>query len=148
MTGVADVGLADRLRAIVGDRYVLVRDTALLAYQSDGLPGYHKRPSVAVLPGSRDETIDVVRTLAETATPFVPRGAGTGLSGGALADDVVLLGLHRLKGLLDIDVARMRATVEPGVVNAALNKRLARHGVFYAPDPSSEAACKIGRAHV
>lgn len=144
MTGVADVGLADRLRAIVGDRYVLVRDATLLAYESDGLPGYHKRPSIAVFPGSRDETIDVVRTLAETATPFVPRGAGTGLSGGALADDVVLLGLHRLKAMLDIDVARMRATVEPGVVNAALNKRLARHGVFYAPDPSSEAACTIG----
>lgn len=144
MTGAADAGLVDRLRTIVGDRFVLVRDTTLLAYQSDGLPGYHKRPSIAVLPGTRDETIAVVRALAESATPFVPRGAGTGLSGGALADDVVLLGLHRLKGVLDMDVARMRATVEPGVVNAALNKRLARHGGFYAPDPSSEAACTIG----
>ncbi|MEO7218144.1 MAG: FAD-linked oxidase C-terminal domain-containing protein [Gemmatimonadaceae bacterium] len=99
---------------------------------------------MAVFPGSRDETIQVVRVLAEMGVSFVPRGAGTGLSGGALADGVVLLGLHRLKGILDMDVARMRATVEPGVVNAALNKRLARHGVFYAPDPSSEAACTIG----
>jgi glycolate oxidase subunit GlcD len=136
--------IIDAMRSIVGERYVLVRDAELLAYQSDGLPGYHKRPSVAVFPGSRDEVIGVVRALAETGTAFVPRGAGTGLSGGALADDVVLLGLHRLKGIVDMDVARMRATVEPGVVNAALNKRLAPHGVFYAPDPSSEAACTIG----
>ena len=139
-----DASVVDRLRSIVGDRYVLVRDAELLAYQSDGLPGYHKRPSVAVFPGSRDETIDVVRALAAVGAPFVSRGAGTGLSGGALADDVVLLGLHRLKGILDMDIARMRATVEPGVVNATLNKRLGPHGVFYAPDPSSEAACTIG----
>jgi glycolate oxidase subunit GlcD len=144
MTAVSSSNVSDSLRAIVGDRYVLERNTELLAYQSDGLPGYHRRPSVAVFPGSREEAIDVVRALASTGTPFVPRGAGTGLSGGALADDVVLLGLHRLKGLLDIDIARMRATVEPGVVNAALNRRLAQHGVFYAPDPSSEAACTIG----
>ncbi len=136
--------LLDTMRGIVGDRYVLVRDAELLAYQSDGLPGYHMRPTVAVFPGTRDEVIGVVRALAETGTPFVPRGAGTGLSGGALADNVVLLGLHRLKSVLDMDIARMRATVEPGVVNAALNKRLAPHGVFYAPDPSSEAACTIG----
>ena len=144
MTAAIDASVAERLRTIVGDRSVLERDAALLAYQSDGLPGYHKKPSIAVFPGSRDETIEVVRLLADTGTSFVPRGAGTGLSGGALADGVVLLGLHRLKSVLDMDIARMRATVEPGVVNAALNKRLAPHGVFYAPDPSSEAACTIG----
>ena len=144
MTNALDAGIVDRLRAVVGNRHVLARDTELLAYESDGLPGYHKRPSVAVFPGSRDETVEVVRLLAESGIQFVPRGAGTGLSGGALADDVVLLGLHRLKTVLDMDIARMRAIVEPGVVNAALNKRLAAHGVFYAPDPSSEAACTIG----
>ncbi|HEY7899268.1 MAG TPA: FAD-linked oxidase C-terminal domain-containing protein [Gemmatimonadaceae bacterium] len=144
MTAAIDAGVAERLRAIVGDRFVLERDAALLAYQSDGLPGYHKKPSIAVFPGSRDEAIEVVRLLADTGTSFVPRGAGTGLSGGALADGVVLLGLHRLKSVLDMDIARMHVTVEPGVVNAALNKRLAPHGVFYAPDPSSEAACTIG----
>ncbi len=132
------------LTAVVGARHVLTRDVELLAYESDGLPGYHRRPSIAVFPGSRDETIEVIRLLARSGTAFVPRGAGTGLSGGALADDVVLLGLHRLKGIIDMDVARLRATVEPGVVNAALNKRLAPYGVFYAPDPSSEAACTIG----
>lgn len=144
MTGTDRANIVGRLRAVVGDRFVLVRDAELRAYQSDGLPGYHKRPALVVSPGSRDEVIDVVRILAETKTSFVPRGAGTGLSGGALADNVVLLGLHRLKGVIDVDIARMRATVEPGVVNAALNKRLAPHGVFYAPDPSSEAACTLG----
>ena len=136
--------LAGRLQSIVGDRFVLIRDAELLAYESDGLPGYRRRPSVAVLPGSRDEAIAVVRALADCDTPFVPRGAGTGLSGGALADGVVLLGLHRLKAILDMDIPRMRATVEPGVVNAVLNRRLAPHGVLYAPDPSSEMACTIG----
>jgi glycolate oxidase subunit GlcD len=144
MTGGVAPNVAAGLRGIVGERFVLLRDAELLAYQSDGLPGYHKRPSLVVAPGSRDELIDVVRLLAETKTAFVPRGAGTGLSGGALADGVVLLGLHRLKQVLDMDVARMRATVEPGVINAALNKRLAPYGVFYAPDPSSEAACTLG----
>ncbi|HSU97033.1 MAG TPA: FAD-binding protein, partial [Gemmatimonadaceae bacterium] len=144
MTTPLTAGIVNKLRAVVGDRYVLMRDAELLAYESDGLPGYHKRPNVAEFPGSRDEVVEVVRLLAESGTQFVPRGAGTGLSGGALADDVVLLGLHRLKAVLDMDIARMRATVEPGVVNAALNKRLAPHGVFYAPDPSSEAACTIG----
>ena len=143
MTSLA-AGLLDGLRDIAGERFVLARDVELLAYESDGLPGYHRRPSVAVFPGSRDEAVAIVKLLAASGTSFVPRGAGTGLSGGALADDVVLLGLHRLKAILDMDVARMRATVEPGVVNAVLNKRLAPHGVFYAPDPSSEAACTIG----
>jgi glycolate oxidase subunit GlcD len=144
MMDTAVESVADALRAIVGPRFVLVRDSQLLAYESDGLPGYHRKPSIAVFPGTRDQVIGVVRILAERGLPFVPRGAGTGLSGGALADNVVLLGLHRLRNVLDMDVARMRATVEPGVVNAALNKRLAPYGVFYAPDPSSEAACTIG----
>lgn len=140
----AETQLATRLRDIVGDRYVLERSSELLAYESDGLPGYRRRPRLAVFPATRDETIAVVRALAAAKASFVPRGAGTGLSGGALAEDVVLLGLHRLKRLLELDVPHLRATVEPGVVNAALNRRLAQYGVFYAPDPSSETACTIG----
>lgn len=128
----------------MGDRFVLERDTELLAYQSDGLPGYHRRPSLAVFPGSRDEVIEAIRVLASEQIPFVPRGAGTGLSGGALADGVVLLGLHRLKRIVRVNPDGLTATVEPGVVNAALNRELAQHGLFYAPDPSSEAACTVG----
>jgi glycolate oxidase subunit GlcD len=136
--------VADRLAEIVGDRHVLTRPSELLVYNSDGLPGYRRQPKLAVFPGTRAEAISVVRLLADEGLPFVPRGAGTGLSGGALADDVIVIGLHRLKEIISLDVANRRATVEPGVVNLRLNKHVAPHGLLYAPDPSSEAACTIG----
>lgn len=137
-------GIVDELREIVGDRFVLSRPQELLVYNSDGLPGYRKQPSLGVFPGTREETIAVVRLLAREKLSFVPRGAGTGLSGGALADDVVLLGLHRLTRIISIDTENRRATVEPGVVNLRLNRTVGPHGLLYAPDPSSEAACTIG----
>ena len=133
-----------RLAAIVGERRVLQRPSALVAYTSDGLPGYHRTPSLAVFPGTRDELIAVVRTLADLGVPFVPRGAGTGLSGGALADGTVLIGLNRLTRMLSIDAENRVATVEPGVVNSSLQKAAAVHGLHYAPDPSSQSACTIG----
>ncbi|MGH7664560.1 MAG: FAD-linked oxidase C-terminal domain-containing protein [Gemmatimonadaceae bacterium] len=136
--------LAARLAAIVGERHVLRRPGELLVYSADGLPGYRKVPAIAVLPGSRDELVAVVRALADEGLPFVPRGAGTGLSGGALTDDAVLLGLHRLKRIISIDPDNALARVEPGVVNAALTREVRRHGLHYAPDPSSQAACTIG----
>src|SRR2546430_16104609 len=136
--------VAARLAEIVGERHALSRQSELLVYNSDGLPGYRRQPRLAVFPGSRDETIAVVRFLAEQELPFVPRGAGTGLSGGALADDIVVVGLHRLKKIISLDVENRRATVEPGVVNLRLNKHVAPHGLLYAPDPSSDAACTIG----
>src|SRR6267154_6437815 len=89
--------LAGRLAEIVGERHVLSRSSELLVYNSDGLPGYRLQPRLAVFPGTREETIAVVRLLADEELPFVPRGAGTGLSGGALADDIVVIGIHRLK---------------------------------------------------
>jgi glycolate oxidase subunit GlcD len=140
----AQPAVAERLAEIVGERYVLSRQSELLVYNSDGLPGYRRQPSLAVFPGNREQTIAVVRLLAEEGLPFVPRGAGTGLSGGALADDIVVIGLHRLKEIISLDVPNRRATVEPGVVNLRLNKHVAPYGLLYAPDPSSEAACTIG----
>jgi glycolate oxidase subunit GlcD len=140
----AQPAVAERLAEIVGERYVLSRQSELLVYNSDGLPGYRRQPSLAVFPGNREQTIAVVRLLAEEGLPFVPRGAGTGLSGGALADNIVVIGLHRLKEIISLDVQNRRATVEPGVVNLRLNKHVAPHGLLYAPDPSSEAACTIG----
>lgn len=140
----SDTALAEKLISIVGERFVLMRDGDLLVYNSDGLPGYRRKPRIAVFPGNRAQAIAVVRALAESGSAFVPRGAGTGLSGGALADDVVLLGLHRLKKVLSIDHENLRAVVEPGVVNLSLNKTVAPLGLLYAPDPSSEAACTIG----
>ena len=139
-----DAALANRLARIVGERHVLRGAPELLVYSADGLPGYRKLPSLGVLPGTRAETVAVVRTLAEQGVPFVPRGAGTGLSGGALADDVVLIGLHRLKRILSIDPEARLAVVEPGVVNIALTRAAAPFGLHYAPDPSSQAACTIG----
>ena len=136
--------LAARLVAIVGAKRVLLRPGELLTYTADGLPGYRKEPGLAVFPGTRDETIAVVRALASHGTAFVARGAGTGLSGGALADGTVLLGLHRLKRIIDVDVANARACVEPGVVNTSVSRATAPHGLHFAPDPSSQAACTIG----
>lgn len=141
---VGQPGVLERLADIVGEAHVLARQSELLVYNSDGLPGYRRQPSLAVFPGNREETIEVVRLLAQEGLPFVPRGAGTGLSGGALADDIVVLGLHRLKKILSLDVDNRRATVEPGVVNLRLNRHVAPHGLMYAPDPSSDAACTIG----
>ncbi len=132
------------LSAIVGERRVLERRSALVAYASDGLPGYTQTPSLAVFPGTRDELIAVVRALARAGVPFVPRGAGTGLSGGALADGSVLIGLNRLTRILALDPVNRIATVEPGVVNTSLQKAAALHGLHYAPDPSSQTACTIG----
>jgi glycolate oxidase subunit GlcD len=136
--------LADRLAEVVGPRGVLRRPGELVVYRSDGLPGYSKQPRLAVFPRTRDELIAVVRLLAEQGAPFVPRGAGTGLSGGALADDVVLVGLNRLTRILAIDPVERLAVVEPGVVNVALTRAATPYGLHYAPDPSSQAACTIG----
>src|SRR5487761_2395431 len=142
--GLVDAALVARLAGIVGKRRVLSRDSELVAYGSDGLPSYHARPACAVFPGTRDEAVAVVRALAAAHVPFVPRGAGTGLSGGALADGVVLLGLNRLTRILSIDPDNRLAVVEPGVVNVALTRAASPHGLHYAPDPSSQAACTIG----
>ena len=139
-----DAALAARLARIVGPRRVLFQPSELVAYSSDGLPSYRRRPSCAVFPGTRDEVVQVVRVLADAGVPFVPRGAGTGLSGGALADGIVLLGLNRLTRILSIDGENRVAVVEPGVVNVALSRAAAPYGLHYAPDPSSQAACTIG----
>jgi glycolate oxidase subunit GlcD len=139
-----DEALVARLTSIVGARRVLQKASELVAYDADGLPSHHKRPSLAVFPQSPDEVVAVVRALAEAHVPFVPRGAGTGLSGGALADGVVLLGLNRLRRIVSIDPENQLAVVEPGVVNVSLTRAASSHGLHYAPDPSSQAACTIG----
>jgi glycolate oxidase subunit GlcD len=98
-----------------------------------------------VLPASRDEVVRVVRALAQHGVPFVARGAGTGLSGGALAEsDAVVVALTRLDRILAVEPANRRAVVEPGVVNVRLSKAAAPFGLHYAPDPSSQTACTIG----
>jgi len=141
----ASVDLSRALAGIVGASHVRTGPGERLAYSSDGLPTHRRLPRVVVLPGTRDELIAVVRLLAQAGVPFVPRGAGTGLSGGALAsDDAVLLVLTRLNRIVSLDAANRKAVVEPGVVNVRLSTAAARYGLHYAPDPSSQTACTIG----
>src|SRR5438874_11152336 len=111
--------LARDLSAIVGERHVRQARAERMTYAMDGLPTHRRVPDLVVLPGSREELIAVVRLLAAHNVPFVPRGAGTGLSGGALADEgAVLLVLTRLNRILWIDGPNRLAVGEPGVVSA------------------------------
>jgi glycolate oxidase subunit GlcD len=137
--------VVEGLVGIVGARWAKVRAAELATYRADGLPTHESVPGMVVLPGSREQVIAVVQLLHEHGVPFVARGAGTGLSGGALAgSDGVLLTLTRLNRVLAIDPISRRAVVEPGVVNARLSEAVAQFGLQYAPDPSSQSACTIG----
>jgi glycolate oxidase subunit GlcD len=137
--------LARALAELVGAGHVRTAAAERLTYARDGLPTHQRVPGLVVLPGTRDELIAVVRLLAAHGVPLVPRGAGTGLSGGALADQrAVLVVLTRLGRILHIDPRNRLAVVEPGVVNAKLSVAAAPHGLRYAPDPSSQSACTIG----
>jgi len=140
-----DVRLIEGLAGIVGLRHVRTAAAERVTYARDGLPTHRHVPGVVALPGSRDEVVAVVRLLAAHGTAFVPRGAGTGLSGGALAGaGAVLIVLTRLNRILHVDPRNRRAVVEPGVVNAKLSAAAAPYGLHYAPDPSSQTACTIG----
>ncbi|MCU0620622.1 MAG: FAD-binding protein [Gemmatimonadales bacterium] len=133
------------LARIVGPRWVRTRRAELATYTMDGLPTHEAWPALVVLPGTRDELVAVLRTLHAADVPFVARGAGTGLSGGALAgSDAVLVTLTRLNRIARVEPSRRRAVVEPGVVNARLSDATVPYGLQYVPDPSSQTACTIG----
>jgi len=135
----------DALAAAVGPEWLKTDQAELATFASDGLPTHVSRPGAAVIPGCRDEVLRVLRILHHFQIPFVARGAGTGLSGGALArSDSVLVVLTRLTRILEIDATNRRAVVEPGVVNARLSTAAEPFGLHYAPDPSSQSACTIG----
>jgi len=136
--------LGKALARIVGPRWVRSRSAELRTFEADGLPTHAARPRLVVLPGSRGEVIEVVRLLHRRETAWVARGAGTGLSGGALAADSVLVVLTRLNRILSLDPTRRRATVEPGVVNARLSEAALPFNLHYPPDPSSQTACTLG----
>ena len=114
-------------------------------YECDGLSAYRQLPALVCLPDSVEQVQAVMRICHELKVPVVPRGAGTGLSGGALPDiNGVLLGLAKLGRILEIDIENLCARVEPGVRNLALSETTRPHGLYYAPDPSSQIACSIG----
>jgi len=124
----------------------VVRDPSeLLVYESDALVHLRSTPGAVVLPRSAREVQTTVRLCHEHGVPFVARGHGTGLSGGALPHpEGVLIVLSRLNQIVDVDAANQRVTVEPGVTNLEITKRVAPLGLYYAPDPSSQSVCSIG----
>jgi glycolate oxidase len=141
----ARTSLAAALREIVGEDAVIDRPEALSVYDCDGYTLERGTPELVVLPRTPAEVAAVVRRLAHSGTPFVPRGAGTGLSGGTLPVAApVMVCTSRLTVIEAIDVPNRRARVQAGVVNAAITRAVEPHGLFYAPDPSSQPACTIG----
>jgi glycolate oxidase subunit GlcD len=137
--------IVETLRGIVGPGGCLARPEELLVYECDGLTLHTAPPTAVVFPRDSGEVAAVVRACREAGLPFVPRGAGTGLSGGALAlEGGVVIECSRLDRILTLDAENRLAVVQPGVVNAELSRVAAGLGLFYAPDPSSQMACTIG----
>jgi glycolate oxidase len=136
--------LVARLRPICGDEHVLVHEDDLYTYASDGLLQYHVVPPVAVLPGSTEQVQQVVSACHELRVPWVARGSGSGLSGGALPiAEGLLLVLSRMRRILEVDLDNQRVVVEPGVTNLAISHAVGPE-FFYPPDPSSQIVCSIG----
>jgi glycolate oxidase len=130
---------------LLGASGVVTEPLQLATYECDGLAGYRVTPALVVLPTSTEQVQAVVRACARDGVPFVARGSGTGLSGGALPHaDGVLIVLARMRRILDIDLVNQRMTVEPGVTNLAISQAVAGNGLYYAPDPSSQVVCSIG----
>jgi glycolate oxidase len=117
----------------------------LQTYECDGLTAFRVTPAAVVLPRSTAQVQAVVRICAKHNIPFVSRGAGTGLSGGALpAPGSIVIGLARMNRILNLDLPNQQVTVQPGVINSNVTAHVAPHGFFYAPDPSSQTVCTIG----
>jgi glycolate oxidase subunit GlcD len=137
--------VAHELRQTLGDRFVLDRPEELAVYDCDACTLVKHPPELVALPRTTEEVAFIVRTCLKYQIPYTARGSGTGLSGGALPmEGGVQISLNRMDRILAIDPANRTATVEVGVVNAWLNDAIKPHGLFYAPDPSSQAACTIG----
>ena len=137
--------LIDNLSSIVGRENVLSKPDELLVYECDGLPHHKHRPRAVIFPSSTEETAAIMRELARESVPFTPRGAGTGLSGGALAlNSGVVIEMSRMRKILHIDVENRFAVVQPGVVNLHVSRAVAPFGLYYVPDPSSQPTCTIG----
>ena len=137
--------LVAELQAALGAEHVVTEPEQLRVYECDGLTGHRAVPELVVLPGSTEDVQVVLRACHRERVPFVARGAGTGLSGGAtpVAGGVVV-SLARMNRIVEIDLASQRIVVEPGVANLDVTRAVAAEGFFYAPDPSSQQVCTIG----
>jgi glycolate oxidase len=137
--------LVARLRVILPGHCLLVDEEDLRPYECDGLTAFRELPLAVCLPESEGQVVDVLRTCHRLGVPVVARGAGTGLSGGAMPHvQGVVLSLARLNRILRVDPLARVAVVQPGVRNLAVSEAAAPHGLYYAPDPSSQIACTIG----
>ena len=137
--------LADELKRFLPARAVVAAPQELLAYDCDGLTLQRHTPPLVVLPETTAEVAAVVRLCHRQGVPFVARGSGTGLSGGAVAEDPALvIATSRMRRILAIDLDNHTITVEPGVINSWVTRAVAGDGFYYAPDPSSQVACSIG----
>jgi glycolate oxidase len=131
--------------AILGKNGVVQRREELLVYECDGLTSYRQRPAVVVLPRTTEQVAEVVKVCDRHNVPFVARGAGTGLSGGALpVENCVLIVTALMKQILEVDLENQRVTVQPGVINNWVTQAVSGAGFYYAPDPSSQIICSIG----
>ena len=137
--------LITALARIVPAERLLTRPGALAAYESDGLTSFRSRPRAVVIAESRQDVVDTVRACHAAGVPFMARGSGTSLSGGAVPiEDGIVIALNRLNRILRFDPESRVAVVEPGVVNLAVTALGTPHGLYYAPDPSSQSVCTIG----
>ncbi len=137
--------LIEALRREVGRDAALAEPDELIVYECDGLPHHKHLPRAVVFPNSTEETSEVMGVLARHQVPFTPRGAGTGLSGGALAlNRGVVIELARMREILNVDEQNRTATVQTGVVNLQVSRAVAHLGLHYVPDPSSQPTCTIG----
>ncbi|HVU48008.1 MAG TPA: FAD-linked oxidase C-terminal domain-containing protein [Terracidiphilus sp.] len=133
------------LRAAVGADGLITGESQLQTYECDGLTNFRVLPEAVVLPRTAEQVQAIVRVCARHKIPFVSRGAGTGLSGGALpAAGGVVISLARMNHILEVNIPDRYVVVEPGVINSHVTQRVAASGYFYAPDPSSQSVCTIG----
>ncbi len=138
-------GLAARMAEAVGTGNVVTDPAELLVYEADGLTHGRTRPGMVVLPATTEEVVRVVAAAREAKVPIVPRGAGTGLSGGARpVEGCVVVSLTRMRRILEVDLANGWIRVEPGVINLDVTRAVSGAGLYYAPDPSSQGVCSIG----
>ena len=137
--------LIERMTAICGPDGVVSDPLELRTYECDGLTSHRCSPGLVVLPQTAGQVAEIVTECDRAGVPFVARGSGTGLSGGALPrTDGVLIVMSRMRKIISIDPASRRAIVEPGVTNLAVSKAAEPYGLFYAPDPSSQVICSVG----
>ena len=137
--------LIERMRGIVGAGNVLSSPSDLLVYECDGFTIEKNKPDVVVFPNSTEQIVAIVKACGELGVPFVPRGAGTSLAGGCLPiGGGVMIGLAKMKRILEVNYRDRYAVIEPGVVNLWLTNHLKPQGYHFAPDPSSQGACTIG----